>query len=716
MRARFGCASFTVVGLALAGICGGGMTAAAQAEGCANEEVRQLSGYSSALPDCRAYEQVTPVNKDGGDPAGYVNGMQASLSGERIVFVTPANFPGEASSSEQPRFVLSAREANGWSTHGLAPAMEPHGHSHVEGWSEDLAKVLVHASGVSPGAGSFLYMRDDAGGLFQPIVPTGIFTQFFMAGFSSDDSRLFFETPEQLLPTAAAGTDNLYEWDGQTLSLVGVLPDGSVPPGGSFAGPYNWVSGTTGSGGAAAGFYTQRAVSSDGSRVFFTAGETGQLYVRENGASTVQVSASQRTAPDPNGSKPAAFMAATPDGSRVFFTSCEKLTNDSTAASTAAASCVEAGSEGQDLYEYDVSSGTLADLTVDHNAGDALGAAVQGVLGEGGGPEGGYLYFVASGVLAAGATPGSCCNLYMRHDGVIGLIARLGGGEGEEANNWTPTPHREPSAAENTSRVTPDGRVLLFRSAQRLTSYDNAGHFELYRYDAVRDQLRCVSCNPSGLASASGVTLSSLTIADSQTEPAILTRNLSADGARVFFETAEALLPQDTNGVKDVYEWEREGVGSCRSSSAGFSEASGGCLYLISTGSSPDASFFADAGTSGDDVLVFTGQPLVGQDQDGQIDIYDARVDGGIAAQSASFPPPCSGEACRGPAASQPLFGAPASAALSGAGNLALPVPSSAKPKAKSKPGHKPKKRKRRRRKKARKAAGNARTTTRGRK
>src|SRR4029077_12952516 len=133
----------------------------------------------------------------------------------------------------------------------------------------------------------------------------------------------------------------------------------------------------------------------------------------------------------------------------------------------------------------------------------------------------------------------------------------------------------------------------------------------------------CVSCAPSGAPPAGPATLRTIeppTVGAS--EPAIVLRNLSSDGGRVFFESSVALLPRDTNGVQDVYEWEQQGVGSCQGSSESFSAASGGCLYLISSGRSPEASFFADASANGNDVFFFTDQPLVGQDQDGAVDVY----------------------------------------------------------------------------------------------
>jgi len=450
--------------------------------------------------------------------------------------------------------------------------------------------------------------------------------------------------------------------------------------------------------------YTQGAVSADGSRAFFTAGGSAQLYLRQNGATT-QISASQRTVPDPNGQRPAAFMTATPDASKVFFTSCEKLTNDSTAVSTASSSCTDTSGpnnlQGQDLYAYYVGSGTLTDLTVDSTPGDLLGAAVQGVLGSS--ADGSYVYFVANGVLAPGSSPGSCqgvstdhgaCNLYLWHNGTVSFIARLAniGGAPADAYNWTPFASLGPGgfSAQKESRVSSDGKTLLFGSNTQLTGYDNHGFTEFYRYDATVGQFTCVSCNPTGAPATGNATMQDILpfLVGPNGPRGVLTRNLSADGSRVFFETPDALVPQDTNGnagcpfvgsfsnsrsCQDVYEWEANGAGSCHRFA--------GCLYLISTGRSPEPSFFADASANGDTVLFFTGQAPVGQDHDQLVDIYDARVGGGIAAQNPPSPTSCSGEECHGPSGSPPVFGAPSSATFSGIGNLTPPASTPVTPK-----------------------------------
>jgi hypothetical protein len=641
--------------LVLVGLTVLGLPAAAVAEeGCSNEAVRQLEsaahpeGFATALPDCRAYEQVTPLNKDGTNPAGFDNGVQASVAGDGILFPVPANMPG-GSSGDVPPFFLGSRTGEGWSDQGLTALREPHGNNEVTGWSEDLSEAITHAVEFTVSGESLvvsLYLRDRATGSFQLGVqypPLQFGAGFWLVGFSGDDSRMFFETEAQLSPSAAAGTVNLYELHGGVVSLVDVLPDGSAPQEGSSAGSYAWLAGgASNPGGAREHYYTESAVSRDGSRVFFTAGGTEQIYVREDGTRTVPVGAG-------------AFLAATPDGSKVFYRRVVQV----------------GGVEFKDLVEFDVETEQTTDLTPEWQ--------VEGLLGVGG--DGSYVYFAANG--------GS---VYLWHEGTVSFIATTA-----YADNWSPQDQN--GSHPKLSRVSSDGRFLLFTASGQ----------QLDRYDAVHGRLACVSCDPSGAPSIAPATLRSISVFLSTPEPAILLRNLSSDGSRVFFESSAALLPRDTNGVQDVYEWEQQGVGSCQGSSESFSASSGGCLYLISSGTSPEESFFADASASGNDVFFFTFQPLVGQDQDGLVDVYDARVGGGFAGQNPPAPPAaCEGDGCRPAAGGAPVFGAPVSATFAGAGNQTPPPPAATvpkpKPKAKAKAKHKTVKPKRKKRRGARKA------------
>ena len=640
------------------GLGTGTLAAFARAAGCPNEQLREQDGYALRLPDCRAYEQASPLDKNFADALGEADAVQSSPSGEVVTFFSIVPFPGVLSAASIPTY-LSSRGAGEWSTQGLAP---PANHPTAEGSEEGLTEGLTEdLSGalilVEPGLeagmmpGRYSYLRDSATGSFRLLAP-GIAK---LADVTAHDSRIIFESREQLLLTAAPNVVNLYEWDGsrppgQELSLAGVLPNGKAPAAGSTAGPGGPAIGGA-VGGATGKFYTQDTISEDGSRIFFSDAGTGQIYMREpEAARTTPVSVGQ-----------AYWRAATADGSDVFYT------------------------EGEDLYRFDAASDTREVLT-------SGGAGVLGTLGISTENDS-YVYFVAGGVLAdnengnAEKAQAGKANLYEWHSGETIFVAQLSIESEYDEYDWrdfySSNPGVAPATGEKSSRVTPDGTTVLFASRAHLTSYDNAGQGELYLYDATGGGLTCVSCNPSGAPATSEAYLAgNLSIAPAPERNSFLTRNLSEDGSRVFFQTKEALVPRDKNEQMDVYEWEREGAGGpggCSRSSASFSERSGGCLYLISTGESGDPSYFGDASADGSNVFFFTRQSLVSQDRDENDDLYDARVDGGIAAQNPPPPASCTGEGCLGPVDPSPVFGAPSNATFVGAGNL-TPQPA-AKPK-----------------------------------
>jgi hypothetical protein len=659
---------------------------------CSNDVFRN-GGPSASLPDCRAYEQASPVDKNGADVSGGLEEVQASTDGNAVAYFAPAGLPGAAGAQDFETF-LSRREGSSWSTHGVYPSAADASVVANAGWTPDLSQFFSLAG---PGFGGqrTLRMRSSADGSFTPMTILSRSTgAFAFEGASADGSKVFFSSSIPLIPDPGSAPEpdrlSLYVWDRDTgvVSLAGVLPDSDcasppcIPQFGSFAGAFNWFESTRlffrRSGGADQDMYVEdeHAISDSGEEAFFTAGRSGQLYLRKHaaspGATTVHVSASQRGTPDPEGTKAVEFMRATPSGSTAFFLSCEKLTDDSTAYSPSPELCdpQENGVEGSDLYAYDTASGHLSDLTVDPT--DPHGAEVKGVLGAS--DDGSYVYFAANGDLDGDgpATPGDCqgwgnfnflnftgsCSIYVWHDGASTFVARVPGEKG--AGNWQPLKAATSGPTLNTSRVSGDGRTLVFSDGQPSQ--------QLYRYHFDDPEPVCISCNPTGAPTSDAATLQSiapyLIITNPPGSPPILPRNLSADGNRVFFETQAKLVAGDTNGVQDVYEWEAEGTGSCESD-----DEDGGCLYLLSTGTGGDPAYFGDASVSGNDVFIFSRDAMVPRDKDQLLDVYDVRVDGGLVSQHPSEPPACSGDACRGRATSPSNQPGAGTAVFSGPGN-----------------------------------------------
>ncbi len=490
-----------------------------------------------------------------------------------------------------------------------------------------------------------LLVRDNATGAYRlvNVTPPGVTPAdaHFQAA-SADLGHVIFTETSPLAEGARYGVENLYEWEEGALRLVSVLPDGTAVPGSLAA--------------KALTLEHESVVSSDGSHVLFTYG--GALYDRIDGQRTVKVDEKQ------GGSGPGGggtFEAATADGSKVFFLDESKLTADSTA---------EAGEP--DLYECALPEGAskceLTDLTV-AAAGKHADVLKVAPLG---GHDSSYVYFVAEGVLASntreitnsegktvveGAEPGKE-NLYLWNGEKTKFIA-TGGLAGFGSSGW---------------QTSPDGNWLSFLSKKSLTGYDNVepnsqSASELFLYSAAAGQLVCASCDPTGEPPVAeggipyiGGGLGQYPDDAEEIRGVFRTWHLVTDAGRVFFETTEGLVPFDTNGKRDVYEYE------------------GDQSSLISSGTSSIESNLEGASESGDDVFFRSSQALVPQDtREGMYVIYDARVAGGFPAPAS--PPACTtADACRAPVPPQPsIYGAPASQTFSGVGNL---TPSEAKPKA----------------------------------
>jgi streptogramin lyase len=675
--------------------------------GCGNEEFR--SGPSASVPDCRAYEQTSPVDKDGSDTEITRYGGEASSKGGAVTFAVRSPIPGSDFYSSFVVAYISRRVDGSWLTRGLAPPSTYGARGQVNGWSGDLGTALTYSTFIDlPGmpAARHNFLRDTDDNSLTAIAPPVEVPAAVLSGTSADNSKVLVETsggvlPVDIGPAPTSIEDNLYLYNRDTsqLGLAGILPDSAcgsppcIPVEGSFAGSYDWLEGNLSRGGMVGRYATrdQHVISDSGDKVFFTTAGDGHLYMREglNGATpgTVQVNVSSDGTVDPNGPKPAAFLGATPSGSRVFFASCQKLTADSTAVSTSANTCTSEN-QGQDLYAFDSETHEVKDLTVD--LGDPKGADVRGMIGAS--EDGEYVYFVANGDLDGGAEPGNChsldafagpghCSLYLSHDGSITFIGSLGIRDG---GNWNPAGASfvpEPAFG----HVSSNGHTILFHSSQI-----DADVTRLYRYN-VDSGLNCISCNPAGdpyedFALRAGDTSNhtGTNLNDLKNIPYV-TRNLSSSGGRVFFQTSAKLVPADTNGdhscpvgqhdigngpaCEDVYEWEAPGVGACVEGGRSYSPANAGCLYLLSAGTGPFPSYLIDASASGDDVFILTRDRLVPQDRDDLQDSYDVRVDGGLASQHSISLPSCEAEGCRGAASAAPPATGAGTASFAGSGN-----------------------------------------------
>lgn len=674
---------------------------------CPNAEFR--TGYSATLPDCRAYEQVTPVNKDGAQPYLTANGTpkaeQASVTGDRFAWFTPSPIPGSPSYGS---FYLASRSSTGWSSASQVPPQSTSGYNPEcavqdgpYAYTPDLSsELLVDGGGQDVGAST------DCGHDDPDLVagePQGVQNVFahpvggdyrllsqnplagppadaLLCGYTPDFGHVVFQAYAQLTSDAPANSLNLYDWSNGALHFIA----GAV----GFPGAIDWCAArpdtsTVGiAGHVDANLVHSVAAGGADSSVFYYDPSTRDLEVFKDDNAQVEVDASQ----GPGASGGGVFRIASTDGQGVLFTDASKLTPDATAASNS-----------PDLYRYDLGTGTLTDLTVDH--ADPSGADVQGVVGAS--DDLSYVYFVADGVLAPGASAGQP-NLYLLHNGSASFIATLDGANTQgnpDPCDWT----LNVGHCNVRAPVSPDGSLLAFESDKPLTGYDNtdpsgscgfdpffntsgqantgfgAGCPEVYLYDAGTGGLVCASCSPTrATATAAGMLPPALQsdygdfvgaqgVSMLGNDPQIAPRSLTeapGGGGRVFFDSAQALAPGAADGTVQVYEYEQDGTGGCATS--------GGCIYLVSSGQGGSPSTFLGASQTGDDAFFLTADQLAPTDTDGALDVYDARVDGGFPYSPPA--PPCSGDGCKPPPGTAPAPPLAATVAFSGPGNASSPA------------------------------------------
>jgi hypothetical protein len=679
------------------------------------------------LPDGRAWEMVSPPDKRGAliEPIRGLGLVQASVNGDAVSFLADIPTEAEPSGYAFGLNVFAWRGADGWvSQDHTTPYRVPNGGLGFEArfYSEDLSLEALNPFGpfepsLSDEASEQTpFVRTDYlhGNVTEPCVkacfiplvtgkpgfanvPPGTVFGFDPKGESCppevecgpsfinstpDLKHVLLSSGVALTSTPMSGGPSLYEWSGGKLTPVSVLPGSSVVGGNDL--------------GTVKSF---RVMSDDGSRIVW--GQGGHLYLRDTvRGETLQLDTVQG---GPGGSlAEAGIQSFSTDGSKVFFTDVQQLTANS-------GGLPPSTNHAPDLYECEIME-TAGKLTCDLSDLTPSTAKERAFVQPqilGASKDGSYVYFVADGVFAPGAVPGTCrgretetiigavCNLYVRHDSRTELVAVLSGANSADF---------APFGSDNQrTKVSADGRWLVFMSQRELTGYNTHDAVtgkpdeEVYLYDAVSGRLVCASCNPTG-ARPVGKEYRNVNLAVdgssrdwepeqglaanvpgwSQYAPngyALYQSRYLTDNGRVFFNSNDGLVPQDVNGQEDVYQYEPPGVGDCTTASPTFSERSGGCISLISAGTSPEESAFLDASGTGSNVFFLTASKLSSQDFDTSLDVYDAHEcegTGSCFAPPPAQPPACStGDSCKpSPSVQPPIFGAPSSATFSGAGNV----------------------------------------------
>jgi NHL repeat len=670
---------------------------------CPNDVFR--SGASARLPDCRAYEMVSPVDKNNGDIKSLVDFLefrtdlsQSATDGDKFTYSSARAFANPKAAPYTNQYIATREDGVGWTSEAIAVPQGPAATFNLENqytaFSADLCQgwLIVAAEPPLPPPGTEayrnIYRRDGCGGggyeaLIGVKPPTLVPGEFIpeLQGVSADGKEAVFRAEDKLTENATSGVFQAYYASKGGLELVCILPNGTPYAGNCTAGTAKYGTSPDELNRTAD---VKNAISEDGSRVYWTASEVppadkptgpGKVYLRVNpGQPQSAISGGACVEPDKactlkvsetKSSKASRFVAASSDGSRALF------------------QVTDGPAEGK-LFLFELGGATTE-----------LAGKVTGLVGAG--EDLSHIYFVSEEALpgTAGATADKP-NLYLSHEGTKDFIATLGEDDvriGGGLSNTLANP------VYHAARASADGSSLAFISTGSPTGYDNTdlitgnADSEVYLYEAGSAGPVCVSCNPGGARPAGRVvkgiahgndlaTAGSIPAADYQL---YLNRALSDDGSRLFFNSYDALLPRDTNGKEDVYEWEKaSGAKECEEKGAGlYAPSAAGCISLISSGESPQDSEFLDASSLGDDVFFTTNASLLPQDP-GLIDVYDARAGGGLPPPPPP-PEPCEGETCQS-ASAPPNDPTPASASTRGPGNATQkPKPRCAKGKARRK-------------------------------
>jgi hypothetical protein len=651
---------------------------------CPNAHLRQESG-AAYLPDCRAYELVSPevagaVQLFPGQGLGpivneFIPHPQPSNTG---MAGSPPRFTfwggiGQLAGTNPPNITqdlyLSTRTPNGWESHypGIAADTSfASGGTHcsddmalcenydvadpLETSVEDTGSNAPHvfdANGNSVEVGRFPTMVDEIPGgeeFAGQGIASGDYTHF---GFGSNDVAF---APGGLESAPGSAYDN--DVAANTATVISKLPGGADIP----QDPQGCNNESGKQRQCVDEFVRVQGLSTDGSHILMStwadplSGSFANQIIFADAFKRRDVHLYMHTPLvdyDITEGHRAHLIAMDRAGSRVYFTSDEQLTLGDT-------------DESVDLYMWDEASGDVSLLSIGAGAGNgdectvtwAAKCSVQTVDAtidrfEAGEEEiytpdnwtsqQGEVYFYSPEQLDGNKGFANQRNIYVYRNGAPQYVTTLTAGN--------------PAARMN---VAPDGDHMAFvTAAPNVTGYDNQGSRQMYLYEPDSERMTCVSCDPTGNP-------------PSGSAAAAQNGRFMSDDGRSFFSTKASLVPFDTNGKVDVYEY-TEGRPQLISSGTASTDTWGGGLLIY-----PSMTVGLEAvSADGLDVYFSTFATLVPQDQNGEfIKFYDARTGGGFP----FVPPPpgckaadeCHGSGSVGPASPQVGTVAP----LGGSGNV----------------------------------------------
>lgn len=629
---------------------------------CPNATVRQQTG-AAYLPDCRAYELVSPPNAGGiqmlaGVGLGRANGLQgydyvspnsgdASSPARFGFFAAFGQLPGTNPPNVFQDEYVSTRTLSGWVTTypgltadkfllsgnarcdlGLNECIVYHLHDPFFTDSTDVGSNAPYLFSVD---GSLIGRLPTNAGAIQNGTnfdgTTLMSPDFGHLAFSS--RNVAFASGGKVAKPGAPYPGSAYDNDikAETVSVISKAPGGAdiTREAANATDEFEYI--------------LFPAISTDGSHILMSTATTRRCHVNPAiedcsptgpGPVHLYMRVNDSVSYDVSGGYDVHFVGMTPDGSKVFFTTAAQVTSDDHDTSV-------------DLYMWSQATDSIVRISAgEGEVGNSdscqatwtakcdVSAVETGVPTDNQISDSGDIYFYSPESLT-GEKVNNQRNLYVYRGGQVHYVATLA-----------------PDSPVTRIQVSPDGAHAGLLTASSLTSYDTAGHQEMYSYEPGSGDLICVSCRPDGDPPATDVAASG-------------NGRFMSDDGRLFFSTGDPLVPQDTDGLRDVYEYVDGGP------------------HLISSGTSiqdtwPSQLFPSSVAgleavsRNGVDVFFSTFDTLVPQDHNGQfLKFYDARTGGGFPV--GATPAPCAAaDECHGVGGTAPAGSAMKTEALLGAG------------------------------------------------